>query len=48
MAKDFLMFIDNNKKSTIPVNYFEEYGYLIKDKYYPRVDYLEIIDKLEV
>jgi recombination protein U len=48
MAKDFLMFIDNNKKSTIPVNYFEEHGYLIKDKYYPRVDYLEIIDKLEV
>ncbi len=48
MANDFINFIDNNKKSTIPISYFEEYGYLIKDKYYPRVDYLEIIDKLEV
>lgn len=48
MAKDFLAFIDNNKKSTIPVNYFEEYAYLIKEKYYPRVDYIEIINNLEV
>ena len=48
MAKDLINFVDNNKKSTIPLNYFEEYAYLIKDKYYPRVDYLEIIDKLEV
>ena len=48
MAKDFLFFIDNNKKSTIPINYFEECGYLIKEKFYPRVDYLEIIDSMEV
>ena len=48
MAKDFLSFIDNNKKSSIPISYFKEYGYLIKEKFYPRVDYLEIIDKLEV
>ena len=48
MAKDFLEFIDNNKKSTIPFDYIKEYGYLIKEKFYPRVDYLEIIDKLEV
>ncbi len=48
MAKDLLSFIDNIKKNIIPISYFEEYGYLIKDKYYPRVDYLEIINKLEV
>ena len=48
MAKDFLYFIDNNKKSTIPISYFMEHGYIIKNKFYPRVDYLEIIDKLEV
>ena len=47
MAKDFLDFIDNNQKSSIPIEYFIEKGYLIKDKYLPRVDYLEIIDKLE-
>ena len=48
MANDFLMFIDKNKKSVIPISYFEEYGYLIKDKFIPRVDYLEIINNLEV
>lgn len=48
MAKDFINYIDNNKKSSIPLEYFREYGYLIKEKYYPRVDYLEIINKLEV
>ena len=48
MAKDFINFIDNNKTSSIPISYFKEYGYLIKEKFYPRVDYLEIIDKMEV
>ncbi len=48
MAKEFLNFIDNNKKSTIPIDYFKEYGYLIKEKFYPRVDYLEIINNMEV
>ena len=48
MAKDFLKFIDNNKKSTIPLDYFKEFGYKIKEKFYPRVDYLEIIDNMEV
>lgn len=47
MAKDFLFFIDNNKKSTIPIDYFKEVGYLIKEKFIPRVDYLEIIDNME-
>jgi recombination protein U len=48
MANDFLTFIDNNKKSTIPLSYFKDVGYKINEKFYPRVDYLEIIDKLEV
>ena len=47
MAKDFLNYIDNNKKSTIPINYFEEVAYLVKEKFVPRVDYLEIIDNME-
>lgn len=45
MAKDFLEFIDNHKKSTIPLEYFEEKGYIIKDKFIPKVDYLEIIEE---
>ena len=29
------------------VEYFKEKGYIIKDKFIPKVDYLEIIDKME-
>lgn len=39
-----LSFLNNDRKS-IPLNFFEKKGYLIKEKYQPRVDYIEIIDK---
>ena len=42
-AKDFFNFIDNNDRKSIPINYFKEYGYEIKEKYSPRLDYLEIV-----
>ena len=44
-AKDFIQYIDNNEKSTIPLQYFEEKGFLIKEKFIPRIDFLEIINK---
>ena len=47
LANDFIEYIDNNKKSFIPIEYFENKGYQIKDKYLPRVDYLEILDMME-
>ena len=47
MAKDFLSYIDNEKNSIISINYFKEHGFIIKDKFIPRVDYLEVIDKME-
>lgn len=47
MANDFLNFIDNNKRTVIPLEYFSDVGYVIKDKIIPRVDYLEIIIKME-
>jgi recombination protein U len=47
MAKDFLYYIDNYEKSIIPIEYFNEKGYIIKDKFIPKIDYLEIIDKME-
>ena len=46
MAKEFLSFLDN-KKSIIPIDYFKENGYKLKNKFTPRVDYLEIIEKME-
>ena len=45
-AKDFIDFIDNNEKSVIPISYFIDKGYNIKDKFIPRVDYLEIVNKI--
>ena len=47
MARDFLDFIDNIKKSVIPREYFITNGFKIKDKFIKKVDYLEIIDKME-
>ena len=45
-AEDLFDYIKNNNKSTIPHSYFIEKGYLIKDKYNPRCDFLQIIEYL--
>lgn len=39
-------FINNNSKKSIPYEYFESNGYIIKDKFNPRIDYLSIVDKI--
>ena len=44
--QDLISFLENNDRKSIPLEYFKKHGYIIKDKYQPRVDYLEIIDKL--
>ena len=46
MAEDFISYLKNNDKKSIPIKYFEEYGYLIEEKYIPRLDYLKIIDNV--
>lgn len=40
--KDFLTF---SKSKSIPLKYIEDNGYIIEEKYYPRVDYIKIIEK---
>ena len=37
-------FLNNNTRKSIPYEYFKENGYLIKDKYNPRIDYLSVVD----
>ena len=44
--KKLEIFLDNNNRKSIPIEYFRDNGYLIKDGYRPRIDYLKIIDKL--
>ena len=46
MASDFLDYLDNINKSVVPLTYIKEKGYLIKEKFIKKVDYLEIIDKI--
>ena len=46
-AKDFIEYLDNKPKSFIPIEYFKNKGYEIKDKYLPRVDYLEVLNNME-
>ena len=44
-GEDFIDFINNNSRKSIPHLYFKDKGYLIKDKLMPKVDYIEVIDK---
>ncbi len=41
--EDLLSFINNEKRKSIPLNFFKNYGYLIKESYNPRLDYIKII-----
>jgi recombination protein U len=43
-ARDLIDFINNETRKSIPLNYFEEKAYLIKDKLIPKIDYLEVIN----
>ena len=45
-AKDFLLFLKNNDRQSIPYDFFKKNGYIIPDKYNPRTDYIKIIDNL--
>lgn len=39
-------FRKENDRKSIPLSYFKKEGYLIKDKFQPRVDYLSILDTI--
>lgn len=45
-TEDLERFINNNERKSIPIDFFREYGTIIKIKYSPRIDYIEIINKL--
>lgn len=46
LGEDLINFIDNNKRKSIPLIFFEKHAYLIEEKYIPRVDYLKVIDSI--
>ena len=38
-------FINSNDRKSIPLEFFKQYGYLIKEGLRPRLDYLKYVDK---
>ena len=46
MANKLVEFIENNTRESIPITYFRDNAYLIKDSYAHRIDYLKIIDQI--
>ena len=45
MMNDFISYTNNNDRKSIPYDYFKEKGHLIKIKYAPRLDYLNILEE---
>ncbi len=39
-------FLNNETRKSIPLSYIENNGYIIKEGYYPRLNYITLIDKL--
>ncbi|MDD2469412.1 MAG: Holliday junction resolvase RecU [Bacilli bacterium] len=45
-GEDLITIIDTSKLKSIPLSTFESKGYLIKEAYMPRLDYIKIIDRI--
>ena len=45
-TKKLMEYLDNTNKKSIPLDYFKDNAYLLKDGYMPRIDYLKIVDEL--
>ena len=45
-SKIFTDFLEETDRKSIPIDFFREKAYLIKDSYRPRIDYLKIVDIL--
>ena len=43
--EELINFLDNNTRVSIPIKYFEDCAYLIKEGLCPRLDYLKILDQ---
>lgn len=45
-TKSIMEFIDMEKRKSIPLSYFENFGYEIKEGYVPRLDYIKVVNNL--
>ena len=44
-GEDLISFIDKEERKSIPLSYIEEKGYIIKEGYMPRLDYIKAVDE---
>ena len=44
-GKELFLFLDKENRKSIPLSYFKEKGYLLKEKLRPLVDYLEAVER---
>lgn len=44
-SKKIRSFIENEKRKSIPLNFIEKNGIIINEKFNPRIDYIEAIEK---
>ena len=44
-GNDLFWYLDNENRKSIPLTYFKEKGYLLKEKLRPLVDYLEAVER---
>ena len=45
-GSSLLEFINNTERKSIPFDYIKENGYIIKEGYMPRIDYLTVVDNV--
>lgn len=45
-AQDLFLFLENNTRKSIPIRFFISNAFIIKEKFSPRLDYLNIIDNM--
>lgn len=45
-TKKLMDFINEKERKSIPLKYFEENAYTLKDGYTPRIDYLKVVDQI--
>ena len=45
-TKYLIKFLEENNRKSIPYNYIKDNGYLINYNYYPRIEYIKVIDEI--
>ena len=45
-GEDLVSFLNTYERKSIPYSYLEKYGKIIKEGFYPPLDYLKIVDEI--